>query len=76
LNPPAVEKSAGADEEGIGPLSHKRCKCGIDLAAVGSVEDLDLQPEGTSSRFDLFLRAPLWALAHAAVAAALPPTRH
>src|SRR5262245_50956057 len=57
LNPPAVEKSAGVDEEGIGPLAHKRCKCGIDLAAVGSVEDLDLQPEGTSSRFDLFLRA-------------------
>src|SRR5262249_15781551 len=54
LNPPAVEKSAGADEEGIGPFAHKRCKCGIDLAAVGSVEDLDLQPERTSSRFDLF----------------------
>src|SRR5215475_5316200 len=70
------------------PDGHKRCKCGIDLAAVGSVEDLDLQPEGTSSRFDLFLRALarpnngalphalLWALAHAAVPAALPPTRH
>src|SRR6516165_7140553 len=49
LNPPAVEKSAGAHEEGIGPLAHKRSKCAIDLAAVGSVEDLDLQPEGTIS---------------------------
>jgi len=31
---PAVEKSIGADEEGIGSLAHKRCKCGIDLAAA------------------------------------------
>jgi len=34
LNPPAVEKSIGADEEGIGSLALKRCKCGIDLAAA------------------------------------------
>src|SRR5262249_4164770 len=57
LNPSAVEKSVRADEEGIDPLAHKGCKCGIDLAAAGSVEDLDLQPEGASSRLDLFLRA-------------------
>src|SRR5262249_18499298 len=89
LNPPAVEKSAGADEEGIGPLADKRCKCGIDLAAVGSVEDPGFAARGHEQPFrplsararsaqqwtdrSALPHAPLWALAHAAVPGALPP---
>jgi len=47
---PAGEKGVAADEEGVGPLAHKSCESRIDLAAVAGVEDLDLQPNGASSR--------------------------
>jgi hypothetical protein len=57
LKPPAIEKCVGADEEGIGPLARDRRKCRIDLVAGAGVEDLDLQPNDASRRFDLFLRA-------------------
>jgi hypothetical protein len=53
LNSPAVEKSTGADEEGIGSLAHKGCKSRVDLTAGAGVEDLDLQSHGASSHFYL-----------------------
>jgi hypothetical protein len=53
LNSPAVEKSPGADEEGIDSFAHKGCKSRVDLTAGAGVEDLDLQPHGASSRFNL-----------------------
>src|SRR5262249_6523244 len=56
LDPPADEKGVGADEERIGPLSHKSCEGRIDLPAGAGIEDLDLQSYGASSRFHVSQR--------------------
>ena len=45
-----MKEGAGADEEGVGPLAHKRRKGRLDLAAGAGVENLDLQPDGVRSR--------------------------
>ena len=51
LYPPGVEERAAADVQRVGSLAHKSCEGRIDLAAGAGLEDLDLQPHGTSSRF-------------------------
>jgi hypothetical protein len=51
LDTPA--KGVAADQKRVGPLAHKRCEGRFDLAAVAGVEDLDLQPDGGSSRFHI-----------------------
>jgi hypothetical protein len=53
LDTPASEKGPGADEEGVGPLAPKACEGCVDLSAGFGIEDLDLQPHGASSRFDV-----------------------
>ena len=50
LDTPVGEERTGADEERIGPLAHQGCEGRIDLAAAADVENLDLQPDGASSR--------------------------
>jgi hypothetical protein len=44
LDTPPGEKGATCDEEGVGPLAYKGRESLVDLAAVGGVEHLDLQP--------------------------------
>ena len=56
LDTPASEKGIAANEERVGPLAHKRCEGGIDLAAGAGLEDLHLQPDDASSRFHLSQR--------------------
>src|SRR5215813_140593 len=56
LNPPAVEKSILADEQGVWPLAPKSCESRIDLAARAGIDDLDLQPHGTGSRLQVSQR--------------------
>ena len=56
LDAPAGEKGISADEKRVGPLVHKRCEGRIDLPAGAGVEDLDLQPDGASSRFHVSQR--------------------
>jgi hypothetical protein len=51
LDAPVDQKAVGADDDGVGSLARKRRERGIDLAAAAGVEDLDLQPHGTSRRF-------------------------
>src|SRR5215467_10261328 len=50
LNTSAIQKRADPDKDGIGSFATHRFECGIDLGAGISVEDLDLQPQGASSR--------------------------
>ena len=56
LNPPAVEIGVGANEEGVRPLVPKTCEDRLDLTARAGVENLDLQPHGTSGRWHVSQR--------------------
>ena len=56
LHAPGVEKRVGANEDGIGALTHKTFKGSIDLAKGAGMEDLDLDPKGGSSRLYIFHR--------------------
>ena len=51
LYPPGVEEEAAADVQRVGSLADKSCEGRIDLAAAAGLDDPDLQPHGTSSRF-------------------------
>jgi hypothetical protein len=53
LDTPASEGRCGPDEQGIGPIAPDIFEGGIDLAAGVGVENLDLQSEGASGRFDV-----------------------
>src|SRR5262245_27594014 len=50
LDAPAAEKGVGADEKRVRPLARERCKYRFDLLTGTGVVDLDLQPNGESSR--------------------------
>src|SRR5262249_17243844 len=50
LHASAVEKTIAADEQRVGPLTHKGGEGCIDLAAGAGFDDLDLQPHSASSR--------------------------
>src|SRR5262245_42922635 len=41
LHAPTVEERVGSEEQGIAPLTGKRCERGVDLAAGAGVEDID-----------------------------------
>src|SRR6476646_273784 len=56
LHPPAVEKYILAYEQSVGPLAHKSCEGRINLAAGAGGQDLDLQSDGASSRFQVSQR--------------------
>ena len=56
LDAPVGEERVGADKEGVGPLSHKRCVGGIDLLTGTGIVKLSLQPEDASSRFKVAAR--------------------
>ena len=58
LHPPGGEIGVAADDNGVGPLARDRFKSRIDFAPGGGVEDLDLRPLGTSSRFHLSYDRP------------------
>ena len=47
------QERADANEYGIGPCASNRCKSRIDLAAGAGGENLDLQPHGAPSRFNV-----------------------
>ncbi len=49
LDTPSGEEGAGADEEGVGPLAHKRREGRIDLAAGAGVEDLICSPRARAA---------------------------
>src|SRR5262249_29521244 len=51
LDTPAAQEGIAGDEESVGPLAYKSCEGRIDLADGADVENLDLQPQGASSRF-------------------------
>src|SRR5262245_17632230 len=57
LHAAAGYEGSRADEKRVRALAHKRCECRSDLAAAVDVVDLDLQPHGMSSRFDVSQRA-------------------
>ena len=44
------EERGGPNEECVGSFAHERGERGLDLADGAGVENLDLQPHGTSSR--------------------------
>ena len=46
----SVKKVPWTDEERVGPVAPKICEGRVDLAAGAGVENLDLQPDGASSR--------------------------
>ena len=50
LHAPSAEKQVRTDEEGIEALAHKACKGRINFANGAGIEDLNLHPEGGSSR--------------------------
>ncbi len=54
LNTPGEQEGADPDEEGVGSIAHKSGKRGIDLAASAGVENLDLHPHDSNSRFHVF----------------------
>src|SRR5262245_16891069 len=56
LNTPVGEESTTANEKRVGPFARERCEGRINLPARPSVEDLDLQSDGTRSRFHLSQR--------------------
>jgi hypothetical protein len=51
-----MNKGSGGDEKGVNLIAHKGCKSHIDLWAGACVDDLDLQPDGTSSGFHVSQR--------------------
>src|SRR5262249_19261587 len=56
LDAPAGEKGIAADKQRVELLAHESCECCIDLAAAGSPEDLDLQPDVARRRFHVSRR--------------------
>ena len=50
LDPSAVEKGIGADEECVGPLPRERREGLIDLLAIGGMNDIGFQPKRASGR--------------------------
>ena len=53
LDAPVEEEGADANEDGIGPCASNCCKSRIDLAAGAGGENLNLQPHGAPSRFNV-----------------------
>src|SRR2546429_8170733 len=53
LHPAAGEEWITAEEKRVGPLAHHGCEDGMDFLASPSVEDLNLQTNGTGSPFDV-----------------------
>jgi hypothetical protein len=53
LDTSGVEKGAGANEEGVGPIAHKSRERCIDLAASVGVKDPDLETHRAGRRFHL-----------------------
>jgi hypothetical protein len=51
LDTPDVEECESSHEQRVGPLVSQHVENGINLTAGFSVEDLDLQSDGASSRF-------------------------
>ena len=53
LDPPASEEAIRGDEQGIRSAKHSGRERRVDLAASAGIEELDLQPERVSGRFQL-----------------------
>jgi hypothetical protein len=56
LDTPAGEERVGTDEKSVGPLARERCKHSFDFLAGSGIEDLNLQPHGAGSRFQVSQR--------------------
>jgi hypothetical protein len=52
LDTPASEGRCGPDKQGIGPIAPDIFEGGIDLAAGVGIENLDLQSQRASGRFE------------------------
>src|SRR5262249_11650605 len=53
LHPAAGEERITAEEKRVGPLAQYGCEGGMDFLAIPGIEDLNLQPNATGSRFDV-----------------------
>src|SRR5262249_25003225 len=56
LDTPAIEEGVDTDQKSIGPFTRKRCEGFVDLADCAGVDDLNLQSDSASCRFQVSQR--------------------